>query len=112
MNFSLRLFVLAVCLAVCGSGFTNVEKPPLTVSQLEQLVRRDLPVTSSRTRIEFGSVRVEKDAAFAQVVLAEENGTTRAFIYKLVPASHSWKVASTQRLWFVPPAKILRGLRI
>ena len=63
-------------------------------------------------KVEFNSLNMHGTAALVQVLLIDGRGIALPFVYKLVPENGSWKVAGAQRLWFVKPAKLLRGTRV
>jgi Domain of unknown function (DUF4864) len=89
---------------------TEVE-PNLDFAQVESIIRRHYTAMSHRGRIEFGLVKVSGATAEAEVLFFARDGRIRPVLYKLVARNNSWKVASVQRIWFVPRSHLLRGLR-
>ena len=94
------------------SSFEFASTDLISFAQLEEIVRADAVVRFPNARVELGSVKDERGALTMNVVLFGPNQQTQAFLYRLVPDKNSWKIASTQRLWFVPPTQIARGLRV
>jgi hypothetical protein len=86
-------------------------RPKLTFQELERIIRRDPVTRSQRGRMEFGSVRMEEDSAFAEVMFVSNDGRVQPFLYKLLPERNSWKIVNVQRMWFVPRSHLLRGVR-
>jgi uncharacterized protein DUF4864 len=97
---------------VSNFEFASSDLHKFSFAQLEEIVRSDAASRFPNARVELGSVKAERDALTMNVVLFGPNQQTMAFLYRLVPEKNSWKIASTQRLWFVPPAQIARGLRV
>ena len=97
---------------VSNFEFASSDLHKFSFAQLEAMVRSDATSRFPNARVELGSVKAERDALTMNVVLFGPNQQTVAFLYRLVPEKNSWKIASTQRLWFVPPAQIARGLRV
>ena len=141
MNDATRSIVVMICLGFCAGGLIATSREPsinkhgslgsfssfdaegsyqfaasdlhkFTFGQLEEIVRADASVRFPRARIEFGSVKVERGILTMPVVLFGPNHAAQAFLYKLVPDKHSWKITGAQRLWFVSPSQIVRGLRV
>jgi hypothetical protein len=83
----------------------------LDFAQVESTIRRHYTAMSHRGRIEFGLVKVSGATAEAEVLFFARDGRIRPVLYKLVARNNSWKVASVQRMWFVPRSHLLRGLR-
>jgi hypothetical protein len=85
-------------------------------AQLETIIRADVAAKSPHARVEFGSVKVENGALVVQVLFFGKDRDIQAFLYNLVPnlmpGNNGWRVARVQRLWFVPRAQLLRGLRV
>ena len=86
-------------------------RPPLTLQQLETIIRRDPVAKSQHGRMEFGSVRMEEGTALAEVMFVSDDGHVFPFIYKLLPERNSWKIVNVQRMWFVPRSHLLRGVK-
>jgi hypothetical protein len=95
-----------------AAGGAASESAPPSWKVVVQLVRRDAAAKSVTTRVEFNSLSMEGNAALVQVVLINDKGLALPFVYKLVPEHGSWKVASAERLWFVRPSRLLRGVRV
>lgn len=85
--------------------------PRFDFSQLEAVVLRDPTVRSHRARIEFGSVKIEQGNALMEVLFFSRDGQMQPYLYKLTSEKKSWKVASVQRMWYVPRSHLLRGVR-
>lgn len=83
----------------------------LTFQELEIIILRDPTAKSQRGRIEFGSVRMEQGTALAEVMFVSNDGRVMPFLYKLLPERNSWKIVNVQRMWYVPRAHLLRGVR-
>lgn len=83
----------------------------LRFREIESIIRRDPSAKAQDSRIEFGSIKMERGAALVEVLFIEGDGATRAFLYKLVPDRTTWRVSSAHRLWFVPRTYLLRGVR-
>jgi len=81
-------------------------------SELESIILRDPSAKSHRARIEFGSGKVESGSALVEVLFFAPDGRMQPYLYKLTPEKKSWKVASVQRMWFVPRSRLLRGVRV
>jgi hypothetical protein len=142
MNATTRFSIVASCVGLCASGIIIANSPrahakidngnngsgafdlaedyqyaataaekKLTFKEIESIIRRD-PTAKPSGRMEFGSIKMERGAALVQVLFVEGDGATKGFLYKLVPDRSSWKVASAQRLWFVPRSYLLRGVRV
>jgi hypothetical protein len=88
----------------------NVEQPDF--SEVEEIVRTDAASRFPNSRIELGSVKAEHSGITMSVVLFGPNHATQAFLYRLEPKDHSWHIARTHRLWFVPASQIARGRRV
>jgi len=86
------------------------QRPKLSFQQLEAIIRRDPTAKSQGGRIEFGSVTMEADNAVAEVMFIKNDHVT-PFLYKLEPEHDSWKIVNVQRMWYVPRAHLLRGVR-
>jgi hypothetical protein len=86
-------------------------QPELNFSQVESIIRQDGAAMLHHGRIEFGSARVSGSTALVEVLLFAPDGRIRPLLYKLVAENDSWKVASVQRMWFVPRSRLIRGLR-
>ena len=84
----------------------------LSLNEIESIIRRDPTTKSQHGKMEFGSVKVEHGAVVAQVLFVNSDGGMQAFLYELKRQNHSWKVATAQRLWFVPRSRLLRGVRV
>jgi hypothetical protein len=141
MNSLTRSTIVVICLTVCagafylaqggmpdcettGSGFLVNADPQsgyqfasadlyrFSFAQLEAMVRADAAVRFPNTRVELGLVKPDHGVLTMPVVLFGPNHQTQAFLYAFVPEKNSWKIASTRRLWFVPPSQIARGLRV
>ena len=84
----------------------------LSFSDIETIIRRDPATKSQHGRIEFGSVKMERGTALVQVLFVEADGRVQPFLFKLVSEKNAWKVASAQRMWFVPRSHLLRGVRV
>jgi hypothetical protein len=63
-------------------------------------------------RVELGSVKTDHGRLMMTVVLFGPRRETQAYLYGLTAEKSSWKISSTQRLWFIPPSQIVRGLRV
>jgi hypothetical protein len=83
----------------------------LSLNDIESIIRRDPATKARHGKMEFGSVKVEHGAVVAEVMFLQTDGQMQAFLYKIRHENKSWKVASAQRLWFVPRSHFLRGLR-
>ena len=81
-------------------------------NRFEALIRRDPLAMSHRGRIEFGSVKISGATAEVEVLFFGADGQVRPVLYKLIAEKNVWKVASAQRMWFVPRSHLLRGLRV
>jgi hypothetical protein len=141
MNDATRSIVVMVCLGFCAGGLIATSREPsigkhgalgffsdfdtessyqfaagdlhkFSFGQLEEIIRADAAVRFPRARIEFGSAKVEHGMLTMPVVLFGPDHAAQAFLYKLVPDKNSWKITDTQRLWFVSPSQIVRGLRV
>jgi hypothetical protein len=86
-------------------------QPQLNFSQVESIIRQDSAAMLHHGRIEFGSVSVSGSTALVEVLLFAPDGRIRPLLYRLVAENDSWKVASVQRMWFVPRSRLIRGLR-
>ena len=94
------------------SSFEFASTDLISFAQLEEIVRADAVARFPEARVELGSVKAERGAVTMNVVLFGSNQRTLAFLYRLAPDKNTWKIVSTQRLWFVPAAQIARGLRV
>ena len=95
-----------------GYEFASADLHKFSFTQLEAIVRADVAARFPHTRIELGSVKAERNGLTMNVGLFEPNGGCRLYTYSLVPDKNSWKIAHSQRLWFVPASQIARGLRV
>ena len=95
-----------------GYEFASADLRKFSFTQLEAIVRADVAARFPHTRIELGSVKAERNGLTMNVGLFEPNGDCRLYTYSLVPDKNSWKIAHSQRLWFVPASQIARGLRV
>jgi hypothetical protein len=96
------------------NGYRRVagESPrELTFRQVESVIRRHAFATAHHARMEFGSVEVAGRTALVQVLFFAPDGAMCPVIYKLAAKHDSWKVVSVQRIWFVPPSRLLRGVK-
>ena len=84
----------------------------VSFAQLEEIIRADVFSRFPRVRVEFGSLKVEHGTLTIPVVLFAPNHEMQAFLYKLMPDKKSWKITGAQRLWFVSPSQIVRGVRV
>ncbi|HEX4638254.1 MAG TPA: hypothetical protein VH170_02085 [Chthoniobacterales bacterium] len=140
MNNSARLAILGTSTLLCvagifvansksnqireaGFGRTPVASVPdeyqltlsraakLSFQELEKIIRRDAVAKAQRGKLEFGSVKMERDTAIAEVMFVTNDGYVQPFLYKLLPDGDSWKIVNVQRMWFVPRSRLLRGVR-
>lgn len=141
MNNLSRAFVIAISAGLCSGGlilnardssssrtagldrfaeiswisnfeFVSSDLHKFSFAQLEEVVRADAATRFPNVRVELGSVKADRGTLTMNVVLFGPNNQAQAFLYALVPEKNSWKIASTHRLWFVPPTQIARGLRV
>lgn len=141
MNIALRLVIVLGCTLLCIAGViwrnlvasdqlndsgrkgattfegeyryaASTRQPEPSWKQIEELIRGDASAKVTRSRVEFSSLTMEGAVAAVQVVFIDADGNTRPCLYKLMPAGRSWRIASAQRLFPVPPSKFLRGLRV
>lgn len=140
MNSGTRFLILASCLSFCAGGavlsrhvsaiapelagfdsggFANTyeqiasgRQHELTFGELESLVRQHKTARAYHGRIEFGSVKMEGTTAVVQVLFFAPDGSMSPFSYTLTAKNNAWKVESVQRIWFIPRARLLRGLRV
>src|SRR5437879_789176 len=92
--------------------FASADLHRFSFAQLEEIIRADAATRFPNARVELGSVKAERGALVMNVVLFGPNHDAQAFLYTVVAEKNSWKIASTHRLWFVPPTQIARGLRV
>ena len=92
--------------------FASADLHKFAFAQLEEIVRADAAKRFPNARVELGSVNAEHGSLTMNVVLFGPNHQAQAFLYTLVPEKNSWKIATSHRLWFVPPTQIARGLRV
>ena len=95
-----------------GFEFASADLHKFSFAQLEEIVRADAGTRFPNARVELGSVKAERGRLKMNIVLFGPNQEAQAFLYTIVPEKNSWKIASTQRLWFVPRTQITRGLRV
>jgi len=97
-----------------GTEYAQVASLPReqVYGEFESIIRRHSTVKAHHGRIEFGSVKMEGANAVVQVLFFDAEKRMTAFFYVLAPTNHSWKVENVQRIWFVPRAHLLRGLRV
>lgn len=81
-------------------------------NEIESLIRHHKTARAYHGRIEFGSVKMEGAMAVVQVLFFAPDGSMSPFSYTLTETNDAWKVESVQRIWFVPRARLLRGLRV
>jgi hypothetical protein len=141
MNAATRSIVVLVCVCFCAAGLIATSREPslknygtpeflpgldtessyqlaasdlhkVSFAQLEEIVRADVFSRFPSVRVEFGSLNVEHGSLTIPVVLFAPNHEMQAFLYKLTPDKKSWKITGAQRLWFVSPSQIVRGLRV
>jgi hypothetical protein len=141
MNAATRSIVVLVCVCFCAAGLIATSHEPslknygaseflrgldtessyqlaasdlhkVSFAQLEEIVRADVFSRFPRARVEFGSLKVDHGTLTIPVVLFAPNHEMQAFLYKLMPDKKSWKITGAQRLWFVLPSQIARGLRV
>jgi hypothetical protein len=142
MNLFARIAVVTCCLCLCGGAvviahlteegngdrrigpfgerdvagdYKHVASKPAAkfdFSELESIILRDPSAKSQRARIEFGSAKIERGSALVEVLFFAPDGRMQPYLYKLTPEKKSWKVASVQRMWFVPRSHLLRGVRV
>jgi hypothetical protein len=141
MNAPTRSAIIMICLGFCAGGLIATSQETsireyatgesyfgfdaessyqlaasdlhkFSFGQLEEIIRADAAARFPRVRIEFGSLKVEHGMLIVPVVLFAPNHEMQAFLYKLVPDKKSWKITGAQRLWFVSPSQIVRGLQV
>ena len=111
MNIVTRLFLVGLCGLLCAAGFATDSNRKPTFKELETIIRRDPLAKSQRGKIEFGSVRMDGAAALAEVMFVSDDGHVLPFLYKLRLDRNTWKIVNAQRLWYIPPSHLLRGIR-
>ena len=111
MNIITRLLLIVVFGLLCAAGFAADSSRRPTFKELETIIRRDPVAKSQHGKIEFGSIRIDNDAALAEVMFVSDNGNVLPFLYKLHPERNTWKIINVQRLWYVPRSHLLRGIR-
>jgi hypothetical protein len=87
-------------------------KQKFTVSQFEEMIRRDFSEMTNAQRVEFGFAKINGSAAVVQVFFVEENGSTRSFLYSLTAEGVSWKINGVRPMPSAPPGHRAPGLRI
>lgn len=92
--------------------FASSDLHKFSFAQLEEIVRADAASRFPNVRVELGSVKADRGLLSMNVILFGPNHQTQAFLYTVVPEKNSWRIASSRRLWFVPPTQIARGLRV
>jgi len=83
-----------------------------TVSQFEEMIRRDFREMTNAQRVEFGLVKINGSAAVVQVFFIDANGSTRSFLYSLTAEGRSWKINGVQPVRSAPPGHRPTGLHI
>jgi hypothetical protein len=83
-----------------------------TVSQFEEMIRRDFGEMTSDQRVEFGFAKINESVAVVQVFFVDENGSTRSFLYSLTAEGVSWKISGVRPMPSAPPGHRAPGLRI
>jgi hypothetical protein len=83
-----------------------------TVSQFEEMIRRDLGEMAKAKRIEFGFVKVNGSVAIVDVLFTGENGSPCSFLYSLSAERGSWKVNGVRRAYGTASRRHLTGLRL
>ena len=111
MNIITRLLLIVVFGLLCAAGFAADSSRRPTFKELETIIRRDPVAKSQHGKIEYGSIRIDSDAALAEVMIVSDNGNVLPFLYKLHPERNTWKIINVQRLWYVPRSHLLRGIR-
>ena len=139
MNRLARTSIIIFALALCAAGLISVVRHPapevpvgrfaiidlqdgyefasadlhaVRFSKLEAVVRADAARKFPNTRVELGSVNVERDAVTMNVVFFAPNGESRSYLYSLVPDKTSWRILTSRRLWLIPPSQNARGVRV
>jgi hypothetical protein len=111
MNLVTRLLFISLCGLLCAAGFAADSTRKPTFKELETIIRRDPVAKSQRGKIEFGSVRMDRGAAVAEVMFVSDDGHVLPLLYRLHPERNTWKIINVQRLWYVPRSHLLRGIR-
>jgi hypothetical protein len=83
-----------------------------TVSQFEEMIRRDFREMTNAQRVEFGFVKINGSAAVVQVFFVDENGSACSCLYSLTAEGDSWKINGVQPMQSAPPGHRSAGLRI
>lgn len=83
-----------------------------TVSQFEEMIRRDFSEMTNAQRVEFGFAKITGSAALVQVFFVDENGSTRSFLYSLTAEGVAWKINGVQPMRSAPPGHRAAGLRL
>jgi hypothetical protein len=141
MNNLTRSSIVAVCLAACVAGAISVTHDPITIGRsdfeyftstdaqgryqlastevpefsfgrLEAVIGADAATRFPNSRVELGSAKTEHGTLTITVAFFGPKRQTQAYLYRLVPAKHSWKISGRHRLWFMPPSQLARGLRV
>jgi hypothetical protein len=138
MNRLIRSFALLTSLGLCAAGLLAIVRdsplidPPIFsgtgpqtgyefasgnldqpgFSEVEEIVRTDATSRFPNTRVELGSMKADHGGITMSVVLFGPNRGSQAFLYELQEKNHSWYIARTHRLWFVPASQIARGRRV
>jgi len=83
-----------------------------TVSQFEEMIRRDFSEMTNAQRVEFGFARIDGPAAVVQVFFVDENGSARAFLYSLTAEGASWRISGVEPMRSGPQGHRPTGLHI
>lgn len=81
-------------------------------AQFEQMIRRQYSEMTHPARVEFGIVKTDGASALVQVFVANEGGSTRAFLYSLVAENGAWKINGVEPLPPPPATRSPSDLRI
>ena len=83
-----------------------------TLPQFESMMRRSYGEMARGYRVEFGSAKVERGAAFVQVFFISHDGSVRSFLYSLTSEKKLWKISGVQELSVYPMRTPLTGLHV
>lgn len=73
-----------------------------SLTQFEEMVRRDYASMTQAGSVEFGEVHVVGNAALVQVYLTTPDGAVRAFLYSFTAEADGWKIDGVQPLGPLP----------
>lgn len=81
-----------------------------SLSQFENMVRRNYAAVTETHRVEFGTVQVEGASALVQVFFVAQDGGVQGFLYNLVAEEGAWKIEGVAPIPGSRPRQSLSGL--